>query len=1115
MKPSFPELVEINELQSLCEIFSKLTGFVTAILDMEGNVLVATGWQEICTEFHRKNPETAEACRKSDTVLGELLFPGAKYRVYRCKNGLVDVSVPIMVENLQIGRLYTGQFLLAPPDVEFFRCQAAQYGFDETSYLEAVQKVQIVTEEQVAQVMEFLCRLAEMIGRMGLANQRLREVNEELCENRQELERRVDERTTELSAKNEQLRMEIAERKHAEEALRKSEEKYRAVADFTYDCETWLGPDGRLIYVSPSCERISGCAAEEFINDPALITKIVHPDDREAVGKHLEKVLAGNIPFHQMDYRIITRDGGEYWIEHCCQSVYGKDGKWLGQRASNRDITERKLAQEAQLRLNRELMAISRCHEVLIRATDEETLLRDICRIICDEAGYRMAWVGYAEHDEVKSVRPVAWAGVEDGYLIDAHITWADTECGRGPTGKAIRSGECVCIQDFTADPQAAPWRERALLRGYHSSIALPLKDETSSTFGVINIYSTEPDTFTPDEMRLLGKLADDLAFGISTLRTRAQGNQSSRDLQKSNELLRAIIDAAPTAIIGLDLDGRVQTVWNPAAERMLGWSAREAMGNFLPSVPLDKEEEFRRFRESIRSGKILNGIEVRRQRRDGTPIDYSIYASPLHDLDGRIIGNIAVLVDITERKQVDELLQENLIRLQTMVRNAPIILYGVDRKGVFTLSEGKGLAGMGLNPGEIVGLSAFDVYRDYPDCLENFRRALAGEAFKAPVHFGDLVYDAYHEPVFGDDGVYDGTFGVVVDVTERTHAEEALRQASLVVENSPAVLFRWRAAPGWPVELVSANVTQFGYTPEEFLSGALPFASIIHPQDLERVASEVSAYSERGDDQFQQEYRIVSRDGSVRWLDDRTVIERNGEGTITHYQGILMDITERKLAEEHVRSSLAEKEILLKEVHHRVKNNLQIISTLLDLQFEKIKDEHSLTALQESQDRIKAMALIHERLYQSSDLASIDFAEYIEKLAYFLFNSYMADQEQITLTVDVGHLPLDIDMAIPCGLIVNELVSNALKHAFPDGRKGEISIRLRSGDDGMIRLTVADNGTGLPPELDFRNTETLGLQLVNMLTRQLRGEIEMSGDHGTLWEISFRTMDNAKSGSA
>lgn len=219
------ELINVDELQSLCALFSQLTGFATALLDMKGNVLLATNWQDICLEFHRKNPETAAECRQSDTILGEHPAPGATYSLYQCRNGLVDVSVPIMLDNQQIGKLYTGQFLFAPPDVQFFRRQAARYGFDETSYLEALQKVQIVTKEQVGQVMAFLSRLAEMIGRMGLANQRLREANAELRENRQELKRRVDERTAELSTKNEQLHREIDERKRAEEKIRVSLEE--------------------------------------------------------------------------------------------------------------------------------------------------------------------------------------------------------------------------------------------------------------------------------------------------------------------------------------------------------------------------------------------------------------------------------------------------------------------------------------------------------------------------------------------------------------------------------------------------------------------------------------------------------------------------------------------------------------------------------------------------------------------------------------------------------------------------------------------------------------------------------------------------------------------------
>ncbi len=217
-------------------------------------------------------------------------------------------------------------------------------------------------------------------------------------------------------------------------------------------------------------------------------------------------------------------------------------------------------------------------------------------------------------------------------------------------------------------------------------------------------------------------------------------------------------------------------------------------------------------------------------------------------------------------------------------------------------------------------------------------------------------------------------------------------------------------------------------------------------------------------------------------------------------------EIAERRIAEERVMASLAEKEVLLKEVHHRVKNNLQIISTLLDLQTESIHDEHSLKSFRDSQDRIKAMALIHERLYQSRDLASINFAEYVNNLAGFLFHSYVQNPEQITLKVDVGDVTLEIDQAIPCGLIINELISNCLKHAFPEGLQGEVAVTCHSDGEGMVTLEVTDTGIGLPAGLDIMNACSLGLQIVFTLVRQLKGSIEMKGDRGASFVISFKS---------
>ncbi len=216
-------------------------------------------------------------------------------------------------------------------------------------------------------------------------------------------------------------------------------------------------------------------------------------------------------------------------------------------------------------------------------------------------------------------------------------------------------------------------------------------------------------------------------------------------------------------------------------------------------------------------------------------------------------------------------------------------------------------------------------------------------------------------------------------------------------------------------------------------------------------------------------------------------------------------EIIEREHAEEQVRASLREKEILLKEIHHRVKNNLQIISTLLDLQSEHIEDERSLRYFRDSQDRIRSMALVHEKLYQTRDFISINFGEYLANLARYLFNSYITDPDRISLRLDVAPATLEIDQAIPCGLIVSELVSNSMKYAFPDGRGGEIAVRLRVEGDAGIELMVRDDGVGLPPGLDFRNTDSLGLQLVTMLVKQIQGEIEPGNEGGTSFTIRCR----------
>jgi len=272
-----------------------------------------------------------------------------------------------------------------------------------------------------------------------------------------------------------------------------------------------------------------------------------------------------------------------------------------------------------------------------------------------------------------------------------------------------------------------------------------------------------------------------------------------------------------------------------------------------------------------------------------------------------------------------------------------------------------------------------------------------------------------------------------------------------------------------------------------------------VNPEDRERLVREITLHGLVK----RMEMNIRRKDGSIFFhqLSARRIVIDGIPSMVI----IGRDITEQKLVDRQLRASLAEKTVLLKEVHHRVKNNLQIISSLLELQSDFIADEESRKFIRESRSRIASMALVHEKLYQSESVASINLGDYIESLTHYLFSTFVKDTERIGLTLDLEDVPLAIDEAIPCGLVVNELVSNAFKHAFPQDEQGEIAVRCRCEEDGMITLTVSDNGVGLPPGFDMGSCESLGLQLVTMLVKQLRGRMSLDSEKGgTTVMVSF-----------
>lgn len=299
------------------------------------------------------------------------------------------------------------------------------------------------------------------------------------------------------------------------------------------------------------------------------------------------------------------------------------------------------------------------------------------------------------------------------------------------------------------------------------------------------------------------------------------------------------------------------------------------------------------------------------------------------------------------------------------------------------------------------------------------------------------------------------------------------------------------------------AEVT-FGYAPRELLGR--PIEALVphryrdaHPHHRQGFLSETQARPMGGG----RDLKGLRKDGTEFPVEIGINPVHTDAGPMV--LSVIVDLTERKQNEKRVQDALQQKDLLLREVHHRVKNNLQVIHSLLDLQALQCKDVSLIGMLRESQNRIRSMALIHQTLYQSQDLAKVDFGHFLDRLLSRMTEIYASASRTITVDVNAHGVRLPINEAIPCGLIVNELVSNALKHAFEDRSAGTISVNLREHADRWIELTVSDDGTGIPEDLDLLRTGSLGVQLVSLLTRQLHGQLDIQRSRPTRFSLRFQ----------
>jgi PAS domain S-box-containing protein len=753
----------------------------------------------------------------------------------------------------------------------------------------------------------------------------------------------------------------ITERKYAEIELEESERKFRTVADYTYDWEFWLGPDAKFKYISPSCERISGYKPDDFLQDPNLMEKIVHPEEFGLIHDHAESVQTNTGTEDFIEFRIITRDGRTVWIGHDCRPIYTSDGTYLGRRGSNRDITERKLAEEA---------------------------LRE------SEMKYR--------------------------ELVD-HV----------PIG--------VGIVTFDGHPLAF---NDALCR----------------------ITGISPDT-----------------------------------IRETNTL---------------------DNYANP--------------------------EDRTRLFERLTQERVIRDYEVSMKQPDGTP-----YYANLNLVRFLFKGEPVALImmeDISEKKKAEEALRQSETRFRALIHNSSDIIRILDREGRIVYESPSAERLLGYPPGSQIGRDPMDyIHPDDRDIVKKDLQAVYDRAntgipteFRIRTAGGEYIWvDALGVNLLDVPGVN----GVVITtrpIQQRKQAEQEISESEgrlrLALEGADAAFWDWDLPSG--KEFFSDRFyTMLGYTPGEFPATYDAWVALMHPDDRDHVLPDLRQQIQEKRPLCEIEYRLLSKERNWIWILGRgKIVAMDEQGNPARLTGVNIDITNRRLMESEIRSlntvleqrvkdrtealskanealeeenaqrveaesrlkaAYDEKVMLIKEIHHRVKNNLQIIISLLNLQSRYITDEATLAAIKESQNRVRAMSLVHEKLYQADNVSKIQIKDYIRFLGNGLFQFYGAKSRGVRLTLDVGNVDATINTAIPLGLIINELISNSLKYAFPDGRTGEITITVRK-EDQALHIQFRDNGAGIPETLDWKNTKSLGLRLVNTLVDQLNGTVELDRSAGT-----------------
>ena len=903
----------------------------------------------------------------------------------------------------------------------------------------------------------------------------------------------------------------ITDRKQAEEKLRESEERYRALLFGAGIGVGYWSTDGTLLFLNEiSLKRLNG-KEEDFIGKN--IRDLFGDADGEMYLERIQKAAISPDPKEYEDY--ISLPVGKGWYLSVYSRITGPDGTVRGIQVLSMDITERKQNEE-------------------IRKSYE------------------------ARMNSAMEIGNLAWWEMD---LPDGAVRFDDR--------KAIMLGYLPSqfnhYQDFTAllhpeDYEPALQAMRNHIEGKESRYHADYRILTAA--GDYHWFR--------DVGGITRRHADGSPATVTGIVIDITASKRAEEAIRTNETrFQALIQNSSDIIRILDRHGLI-VYESASAERILGYPPDYMIGK--DPFEYIHPDDIERVKTDLRGvyEKKNDGIptEFRVRKADGEYLWVDSIGINLLDVAG-VNGIVITTRSIQQRKQADEQINKTLRQLErseALLRKVydilPIGLWLADKNGTIFYGNPAGVKIWGADPH--VPIEKFGVFKGRrlpsreeiaPDDWALGHTILEGVTIKDEMIEID-AFDGkkkiilnYTAPLYDTTGAIDGAIVVNQEITDKVKAEQALRenQARLSTAMDIAGLVNWEydVASGmftFDDRFYALYETTADREGGNLMSAETYMQEFIYPDDRSKVLADIQKLLTTTDPAYsgQMEHRITPRDGSVRTIIARFAPIMGPDGKVIRTYGANQDITDFKLMESEIRSlntvleqrvkdrtealvetnekleeenaqrleaermlqaSYDEKVMLLKEIHHRVKNNLQIIASLLNLQSRYVKDEPTLAAIRESQNRVKAMALVHEKLYRSEDISHISLLDYIKFLGTGLFQFYDAKLRGIQFNLDIHDIEVDIDTAIPLGLIINELISNSLKYAFPEGKTGEVAISVKK-EGRTLTVLFRDTGIGIPADLDWRNTPSLGLRLVTTLVDQMNGTIELDRSAGTQFSI-------------